>query len=172
MKTSSIKGSALILALTSVLVTGGMCVNSYAGSTSANLSVSATVIANITVVSQPAVFHTVDVTKKEATATSPLAIHLSSGVTASISLSQGTHPQVTSTDAVPQRQMVSSNGDKLDYIILQDTGTTVWGNTNDTSKAYVGTGLNEDLMVNFKIIGGQNAPAGTYTDTVVATIKF
>ncbi len=172
MKTTSIKGSTLILAVTSVLVTGGMCVDSYAGSTSANLSVSATVVANITVVSEPAVFNTVDVTKNEATAKSALNIHLSHGVAASISLSQGQHPHASSSDAVPQRQMTSPNGDKLAYIILQNDGSTVWGNTNNTSEAYAGTGLNEALMINFKITSGQNAPAGTYTDTVIATIKF
>ncbi len=172
MKITSIKGSALILVVTSVLVTGGMCVNSYAGPTSANLSVSATVVANITVVSEPAVFHTVDVTKNEAKAMSALNIHLSHGVAASISLSQGQHPHASSTDAAPQREMISPAGDRLAYTILQNDGSTVWGNTNDTSKAYGGTGFNEALMVNFKITGGQNVPAGTYTDTVIATIKF
>ncbi len=149
-----------------------MCVNSYAGPASANLSVSATVVANITVVSEPADFSTVDVTQKEATAKSALNIHLSSGVAASISLSQGQHPHSSSTEAAPQREMISSAGDRLAYTILQKDGSTEWGDTSETSEAYEGTGLNEALMVNFKITAGQNVPAGTYTDTVIATIKF
>ena len=99
-------------------------------------------------------------------------IKLSSGVGASISLNQGQHPSSSSSDAVPLREMISSTGVKLAYTILQNDGVTAWGDTGETSATYVGKGTNDSMEVNFKINGGQNVPAGVYTDTVIATIKF
>ena len=161
----------LILSISLMWVLGSM-VNSYARSTTDNLSVSASVIANVDVVSHPVVFQDIDVRQRDAIVKSTLNIKLSSGVGASISLNQGQHPSSSSSDAAPLREMISSTGVKLAYTILQNDGVTAWGDTGDTSATYIGKGINESMEVNFKINSGQNVPAGVYTDTVIATIKF
>ena len=171
MKIITTKTKILILPIT-LLWELGCGINSYAGSTTANLSVSASVIANVDVVSHPVAFQNIDVRQRDATVKSALNIKLSSGVVASISLNQGQHPSSSSSDAVPLREMISSTGVKLAYTILQNDGVTAWGDTGETSATYVGKGTNDSMEVNFKINGGQNVPAGVYTDTVIATIKF
>lgn len=61
----------------------------------------------------------------------------------------------------------------LSYALYQDTGrTTVWGNTGGTGVANTGTGTQNALTVYGAVAAGQAVPAGSYSDTVVATVTF
>jgi spore coat protein U-like protein len=61
--------------------------------------------------------------------------------------------------------------DFLDYQLYTDSEhTTVWDNT--TGQSVTGTGASSPTPVYGVITKGQNVPAGSYTDTVVATITF
>ena len=141
------------------------------GSTAANLTVSATVEAIAKIAAEPADFGTVDLKKAEDITNTHLTVQLPAGSATVIMLDQGAHPSATSDDAVPQRQMLGSNGAKLAYTISQTNGN-IWGNTNDTGMTYVGTNSSEALTVPIKIVGNQNVPPGAYSDTINVTIKY
>ena len=89
-----------------------------------------------------------------------------------MTLGQGANPDGASSDAVPVRQMTDGTN-FLTYFLFQETGrTTVWGNTALTGVAHTGTGTLTAITVFGRLGAGQNVPAGSYTDTVVATITF
>jgi spore coat protein U-like protein len=61
----------------------------------------------------------------------------------------------------------------LSYSLFQDsTRATVWGNDAATGVGHTGTGASSALTVYGSVGSGQNVPAGTYADTVVATVTF
>lgn len=94
------------------------------------------------------------------------------GAITTITLGQGLNPASGSTDAAPLRRM-ASGANRLSYTLFQDTGrTTFWGNTAGTGLSYTGTGSSSNIAVYGRIAPGQIVPAGTYNDTVVATITF
>lgn len=94
------------------------------------------------------------------------------GAITTITMGQGLNAGPGSTDAAPLRRM-ASGANRLSYTLFQDTGrTTLWGNTAGTGLGYTGTGSSSNLGVFGRVAAGQNVPAGSYTDTVVATITF
>ena len=166
MKTSSF--TLLAVALVTLFAAGA----AYAvRSSTANLTISATVAEGAVLVAEPATFDSVDVTSGVSIAQAQLKVQLPSGTVAVILLDQGVNPGATSQDAVPQRQMSGPNGVKLAYTIAQANGSA-WGNAADTGMDYVGTGSSKALTVTVKIVDGQNVPVGTYSDTINVTIKF
>jgi spore coat protein U-like protein len=69
---------------------------------------------------------------------------------------------------------MANGANYLGYALYQDSGhATVWGNTPATAPAAVaGTGLAQNTTVYGQVAAGQDLPAATYTDTVVATVTF
>lgn len=160
--------SALFLAASST---------THAGTATSNLSVTATVTANCSISTAPVAFGSYD--PVSANATSPLngsgtiTVTCTSGDAAKITLGQGSNPGTGSTDAAPVRQMKDTGTDVLAYALYQDSGrTTVWGNTAATGVAQTGTGSAQNVTVYGAVTAGQNVPAGSYSDTVVATVTF
>ncbi len=148
-----------------------------AGTATSNLSVTATVSANCTISTAPVAFGAYD--PIVANATSPLngtgtvTVTCTNGSAATITLGQGTNAASGSTDAAPLRQMKDSSTHVLAYSLYQDTGrTTVWGNTAGTGVAETGTGAVQNVTVYGAVPAGQNVPAASYSDTVVATVTF
>ena len=89
-----------------------------------------------------------------------------------ITLGQGADPLGGSTPDVPLRQM-ASGANLLPYSLFQETGrTTVWGDTIGTGVTTTGTGVSQSFPVFGRIPAAQNVPAGSYADTVVATVTF
>jgi spore coat protein U-like protein len=89
-----------------------------------------------------------------------------------ITLGQGAHVAAGSTDSIPLRQ-VNSGSNNLGYFLYQDAGrSTVWGNTESTGVAVIGTGVAQNTTVYGRIPGGQNVPAGSYADSVVITLSY
>ena len=76
------------------------------------------------------------------------------------------------TAAAPARNMLSGAATLSYTLYSEPTRTTVWGNTALSGLAYTGTGTAENRTVYGRIAGGQNVPAGNYSDTVVATVTF
>jgi spore coat protein U domain-containing protein, fimbrial subunit CupE1/2/3/6 len=94
------------------------------------------------------------------------------GAVTTITLGQGLNAASGSTDAAPLRRM-ASGANRLSYTLFQNMGrTTVWGNTPATGLSYTGTGSSSNVAVYGRVAPGQIVPAGTYNDTVVATITF
>jgi spore coat protein U-like protein len=160
--------SALFMAASSV---------TNAGTATSNLSVTATVAANCTIATSPVAFGAYD--PIVANATSPLdgsgtvTVTCTTGSAATITLGQGSNPAAGSTDAAPLRQMKDSGTHVLAYSLYQDSGrTTVWGNTSGTGVADTGSGTAQNVTVYGAVAAGQNVPAASYSDTVVATVTF
>jgi spore coat protein U-like protein len=97
----------------------------------------------------------------------------SSGSSATITLGQGANAASGSTDGSPSRRLSNGIGDFLNYNLYQDsTANLIWGNTSGTGVVINDTGIGVTKAVYAKIPLGQNVPAGSYLDTVVATITF
>ena len=149
--------------------------NSHAATSTANLAVSATVAANCTISAGSVAFGAYDPIVANAaaakTATGTVTTTCTNGSAAYITLSQGLHAAGGSTDAAPLRQMISGTN-ALKYFLYSDLSSAVWGNTGSSGKADTGTGVASALTVYGSIPAAQNVPAGTYADTVVATVTF
>ncbi len=143
----------------------------------ANLEVSAAVSASCSISTTALAFGAYDPVVAHAatalTAEGAVLVTCTSGSGAVITLGQGANADTGSTDAAPARRMVSSVTNHLAYHLYSDSErATLWGNTEATGLAEIGTGTQESLQVYGRIPAAQNVPAGTYTDTVVATVTF
>lgn len=160
------------VALAGVLVTAP----AQAAEATANLGVSATVIANCAISTAPVAFGDYDPAVANASAAldgaGTVTLTCTSGASATVTLGQGANADTGSTDAAPVRRM-ASGANHLAYQLYSDSaGGTVWGNTALTGVAHTGTGSAVDVPVYGRVAGGQNVPAGSYSDTVVATVTF
>ena len=172
------KLSARMLTLTAAAgLALGVSSGTQAGTATSNLSVTATVSANCSITTAPVAFGAYDPVTANATtpltSTGTVTVTCTSGASGTITLGQGSNPGGGSTDAAPARRLKDAGTDVLSYALYQDTGrTTVWGNTAGTGVASTGTGSAASLTVYGSVAAGQNVPAGSYSDTVVATVTF
>lgn len=149
---------------------------SYAGTATSNLSVTATVSANCTISTSAVAFGAYDPVSTNASAAldgaGSVSVTCTNGSAATITLGQGANAATGSTDAAPTRRMVAGTN-FLSYALYQEAArTTVWGNTSATGKAHTGTGTSTAISVFGRVSAGQNVPAASYSDTVVATVTF
>jgi spore coat protein U-like protein len=142
-----------------------------------NMAVSSSVTATCVIAAAPlsfAAYNTVTTANVDAEAI--LTVTCTNGTPGiQITLGQGLTPATGSTTAIPLRQMTNGGAGRLAYFLYQETGrTTVWGDTLATAPAaVVGTGAAQTATVFGRIPSGQTTVvAGTYTDTVVATVNF
>jgi spore coat protein U-like protein len=172
------KFTARMLTLTGVsLLSLGAASSIDAATATQNLSVTATVTANCTIATTPVAFGAYDPISANAstalTGTGTVSVTCTSGASTKVTLGQGQNADTGSTDATPARRMTDGSSDFLTYSLYQDSGlSTVWGNTAGTGVSHTGTGTLTALTVYGSVAGGQSVPAGSYSDTVVATITF
>lgn len=150
---------------------------SAAGSASSNLSLSASVSANCTISTAPISFGAYDPVSANASsalnATGTVTVTCTNGSTGVISLGQGSNAAADSTNSSPSRQLSDGASHSLAYSLYQDSSRmTVWGNTTETGVTHHGDGTATGITVYGSVPGGQNMPAGSYSDTVVATVTF
>lgn len=147
----------------------------HAGTDSAGLSASATVYAQCFVSAGPLAFGTYDtVSGALKDAFGFVSFSCTAGVSATITLDQGLHADTGSTDAVPLRRVTDGAGHYLSYGTFMDfNATQVWGNDVSAAQTYTATDYNWTGYTVFgKMYSSQDVPAGTYTDTLVATVTF
>jgi spore coat protein U-like protein len=168
----------LIAAGTTVLGLGATSAI-LAGTSTANLPVTATIAANCAISTAAVAFGTYDPTVVNAT--TPLdqpgtvTVTCTSGASTTVTLGQGANAGGGSTPAAPVRRMSDGGGtpNYLAYSLYSDSGhTAVWGDTALTGVAHTGTGTATNLTVYGRVGAGQNVPVGSYSDTVVATVTF
>jgi spore coat protein U-like protein len=171
--------SARTLSLTGVLLLsiGAATTTDAASSAQQDLSVTASVTANCTIATSPVAFGAYDpITTNASTAldaTGTVSVTCTSGASATVTLGQGANAGTGSSDTAPVRRMNDGSTHYLNYSLFQDTGrNTVWGNTAGTGVASTGTGGQVSLTVFGSVGAGQNVPAGSYIDTVTATVTF
>ncbi|MGN6314163.1 MAG: Csu type fimbrial protein [Rhodanobacteraceae bacterium] len=147
-----------------------------AGTATSNLPVSATISANCTIDASGGVaFGAYDpiVTNKTTalTATGTISTTCTNGSSATITLGQGANAGSGSTAAAPVRRMLAGTSNYLSYQLYSDSAdTTVFDGS--TGVGVTGTGAAVSTSVYGSVAAGQNVPAGSYSDTVVATVAF
>jgi len=160
---------AVALAATVAMVSS---VPAIAGSTSSNLSVSATVNAQCTVTTGAVAFGTYNplaATSNDATGT--LNVTCTNGTPWTAAAGVG-----TGTGASMATRRMTSGSNLLDYVLYTDSGrTTVWGDGSSSTSTVgsTGTGAAQPTTIYGRLPGGQSsAPVGSYADTVAVTIAF
>ena len=165
----------LTAAVAAALAVGAASVTDAATTATSTLTVTASVTANCTITTAPLAFGAYDPVVANASTplsgTGTLNVTCTNGAITAVTLGQGSNPATVSTDAAPARQLKDAGTDVLAYSLHSDAGhATVWTNTGGV--AYTGTGTAGTMTVYGAVAPGQNVPAGTYSDTVVATITF
>ncbi|WP_414521126.1 spore coat U domain-containing protein [Umezakia ovalisporum] len=160
-----------------ILIAAGSAAPAMAGTSSADLNVIATVPTNCTISTNSLGFGNYDPIGTNATtsltAAGSVTTTCTTGTSATITLGQGINANAGSTDAVPMRRLKDTGSNYLSYGLYQDSGLgTVWGNTAGTGVSETGNGTARVTNVYGSISGAQNVPAGSYSDTVVATVTF
>ena len=101
--------------------------------------------------------------------TATITLTCTKGAVASVALSLGLNASGST------RQMRSMTGDSLTYELHQDSSRLFVWNEEITSLLTLGPALSmapRDLTVHGRVFGGQDVRAGTYTDSVLATVNF
>ncbi|MEH2161923.1 MAG: spore coat U domain-containing protein [Nostoc sp.] len=167
------------LALASVLLIASSSAPAMAGTAGTNLTVSATVGATCSI-STTALTFAIYSTTVPNDATASVITNCTSGlVGAKVTFGQGQYADTTggSTDAAPIRRLSdgSTTPNYLTYNLYSDAGRgIVWGNTPATGVVIpTATGSNQTTSIYGRIDANQTtAPAGNYSDTVVATVTY
>lgn len=150
--------------------------SSYAATDTANLDVSATVSANCTISTAAVAFGTYDPVVTHAstalTSTGTVTTTCTKDAAVAITLGQGANANTGSTDAAPVRRMISGTNYLSYQLYTDEARTAVWGNDATVDVPVTGTGTAVNTTVYGSVLAGQNVPAGSYTDTVVATVTF
>lgn len=149
----------------------------HAGTASSSLTVSASVT-NRCVISA-ANISLGEYLAADTHATSPLDgtgsvnVACTKNASATIGLSQGGNSATGSTDAAPLRQM-AAGAERLRYDFFTDSGrSATWGNTVATSKGYTASSVSSsNITIYARVPAGQDVAAGSFSDTVTATITF
>lgn len=144
-----------------------------AATTTADLTVGATVTNNCTISTAALTFGTYDPVVGNSSAnldgTGRVTLACTKGATASIALGSG------SSSSGSARRLADGAGNFLAYDLYQDSSRSVaWSGsgsglmtpTPSTSKA------GRDFTVYGRVQGNQDVPAGAYSDTIVATVNF
>jgi spore coat protein U-like protein len=162
----------MCLAMSAAVVLGFVRTLS-AGSNTANLNVSSSVIANCTISTAPIAFGAYDPVGVNAATNDDdvgsVIVACTKGTAATIGLGLGANASGTI------RRMKDATTDYLTYELYQDTGrATVWGTTG-VALLSIGAAPSKaprTFTVYGRVPSGQDLPAGSYTDTVVATVTF
>ena len=139
----------------------------------ANLSVTATVTNNCTISTTPVAFGSYDPVVANATAnldaTGSVVVACTKGATATVGLAVGANGTGST------RRMKDAGANYLSYELYQESArSTVWGNSGSAllSPGAAPSKAARTFPVYGRIAGNQDIPAGSYSDTVVATVNF
>jgi len=161
------------LATLAVLLIGSTSSVHAAGSATANLSVSASINSNCTISTVAVGFPAYDPIVTHASAnddssSGSVTITCTKGASTTIGLGQGLNYSGSN-------RMTDGSSNYLTYGLFQDAArTTVWGNAApNLPPAHIAADKNPQIVpVYGRIPSAQDLPAGTYNDTVVATVNF
>ena len=151
----------------------GLAAPAVAQTDSDSFNVSANVSKNCSITTTPVSFGVYDPVVANATApldgTGAVIVTCTKGAGTSIDLGLGTNPTGST------RRMTAGGGDFLTYQLYQDSGrTTVWGSGGSAGQTIAGAPSKapRTFTVFGRVPAGQDVPAGSYADTVIATINF
>jgi len=150
-----------------VCAAAGIASAASAGSATANLGVSASIAATCTISTSAVAFGAYSGSIVDATGT--VTANCINGTPWTIGLGAG-----TGSGATTSSRKMTSGANTLTYQLFSDsTRSTNWGNSAGVDTvAGTGTGASQNQTVYGRIPAGTVPAAGSYTDTVVATINF
>ena len=144
-----------------------------AATATANLGVSATVTNNCTISTSALAFGSYDPVVANASTnldgTGTVTVACTKGTTATVGLGLGANATGST------RRMSDGAGSFLTYELYQDAGhVTVWGNAGAglLSPAAAPSKTARNFTVYGQVASNQDVAAGSYSDTVVATVNF
>jgi spore coat protein U-like protein len=144
-----------------------------AATATANLAVSATVSNNCTISTTPLAFTPYDPVVVNA------SVDLDGTGTVVVACTKGTAPTIGlglgSNSAASVRRMHDGSSNYLTYELYQDSGrATIWSTSGLGLLAPVAAPSKaaRNFTVYGRVASNQDVPAGSYTDTVVATVNF
>lgn len=157
-----------------------MAATAMAGSTSGTFTVTANVVASCKIGTVNGIaFGNYD--PANVNATNPLngqgsiAVSCTKSTAAAVSLDQGVNAASGSTCAAPSRQMITG-ANKLAYGIYMDSArSSAWGCSAgaNTASFTATSALTANTLTTYgSVPGGQDVPAGAYSDTVTFTVTF
>jgi spore coat protein U-like protein len=156
------------LALVPCVVPTGL----VADTDTANLSVTATVVANCSIDTTTVAFGNYDPAVAHASSpldgTGTVTITCTKGTTSTVGLDVG-------SNASGSTRRMSNGSDFLSYELYQNGGrTVVWGNSGGDLHApgAAPSSAPRAITVYGRVTGGQDVGVGSYADTVVATVTF
>jgi len=136
-------------------------------------TVSANVSKNCSITTTPVAFGVYDPVVANATVpldgTGSVVVTCTKGAGTRIDLNDG------GNSSGGTRRMAAGGGNFLTYQLYQDTGrTTAWGSGTGAGRTIAGAPSKapQSFTVFGRVPAGQDVSAGSYTDTVVATINF
>jgi len=148
----------------------GMPAPAFAGSADSTFQITATVEGSCSVSANDVSLGTYDPGAATLEGTGTIDYQCTPGLSPTISLDNGLY------GANPNSRVLSSGSSALDYQLYQDNGySTVWGDgTNGSSVESVTADGNSDSTTVYVAVptGQTNAAAGSYSDTVTATINW
>jgi spore coat protein U-like protein len=155
------------------MIGGGLSVRADAATATANLTVSATVTTNCTITTAALAFGSYDPVVANASAnldgTGTVSVACTKGAAPTIALGSGSNASGST------RRMSDGASHYLTYELYQDSSrSTVWAGAGAGLLTTVAapSKVARDFTVYGRIVGNQDVPAGTYGDTVVATVNF
>ena len=144
-----------------------------AASASASLTVSATVANNCTISTAALSFGAYDPVVANASAnldaTGTVTVACTKGAATTIGLNLGSNASGST------RRLTDGSSNYLTYEMYQDSNrTTVWGNSGTAllSPAAAPSKAARNFTVYGRVSSNQDVPAGSYSDTVTATVNF
>jgi spore coat protein U-like protein len=144
-----------------------------AATTTANMSVDATVTSNCAVSASPIAFGNVNVTSgSNADATGGISVTCTSGTAWAAAADAG-----LGSGATLSLRKMDDGSNLLNYALYTDSGrTTLWGDGAGGTTATVsdtGTGAAQAKTIYGRVPSGQSGvPAGDYADTVTVTVTY
>jgi spore coat protein U-like protein len=150
-----------------------MATSVHAGFASTSLALSASVSNNCTISTSAVGFGSYDPVVVNATAnldgTGTVIIACTKGATTTIGLDLGSNASGST------RRLTDGSSNYLTYELYQDSGrSTVWGNAGAGLFTPVAapSKASRSFTAYGRVAGSQDVPAGTFTDTVTATVNF
>jgi spore coat protein U-like protein len=162
----------IVLAVSFLAILSGVAA---AETATANLTVSANVASACSITGGTVAFGSYQTSSAlPKTASGTISVTCTLGTIATVTLGQGSNPAPLSSDLLPLRRMTDGAGHYLSYSLYQDvTRLLVLGGVTGVGLPYIAlSGSATNLTVYGSMAPLQDVPAGTYTDTVVATITF
>ena len=160
----------VIVATASLIAFGG--VETFGATAAADLAATATVVNNCSITTAALSFGPYDPVVSNVSTnldgTGRVTLACTKGATATVALGSGSNASSST------RRLSDGNANYLSYELYQDSGrSTVWNaGSGVLSPPPASSKTAREFTVYGRIAANQDVPAGSYSDTVVATVNF